>query len=119
MSIAVWTLLTLLRQVDASQREAALAQLHGRNHEHPNTPHHEALRDLQRHAVPGWFNTTFSIPQQVKDQLAQRAKAYPIPWQEADYKANPAPALITAFTPNCTTQGKLACADEAPSAPLY
>ena len=36
----------------------------------------------------GWFNTTFIIPQEAKDQLARRAKAYPVPWKPADYKAS-------------------------------
>merc|ERR1712187_387505 len=28
----------------------------------------------------GWFNTTFSIPMSVKQQLNERTKSYPVPW---------------------------------------
>jgi hypothetical protein len=35
----------------------------------------------------GWFNTTFSVPAAVTAQLAQRSKAYPVPWAPADFHA--------------------------------
>merc|ERR1712217_431482 len=28
----------------------------------------------------GWFNTTFTIPKSLKEQLQRRAEKYPIPW---------------------------------------
>merc|ERR1712217_787949 len=28
----------------------------------------------------GWFNTSFSIPNSVKQQLKKRAEKYPVPW---------------------------------------
>lgn len=35
----------------------------------------------------GWLNTTVMVPAAIKAQLAARAKAYPIPWTEAEAKA--------------------------------
>ena len=35
----------------------------------------------------GWFNVTFTVPQALVDQLAERKKAYPIPWTEVDARA--------------------------------
>jgi len=36
----------------------------------------------------GWLNTTFTVAQGLKDQMAKRAKKYPIHWTAADAKAS-------------------------------
>ena len=74
---------------------------------------HAAEVPLAPHGAAGCFNASVAVPAPVLEQLAARAKAYPIPWTVQDDDASwlRPERLLLFMSMNCSSNKSVACDD--------
>ena len=74
---------------------------------------HAAEVPLAAHGAAGCFNASVAVPAPVLEQLAARAKAYPIPWTVQDDDASwlRPERLLLFMSMNCSSSKSVACDD--------